>query len=140
MRLRLSPTDSRVLADLIRDAISGETRLPRQWLLESLLKRVEAPAPGRLEKMDMGKMSDLHYSRGSKLVNHIKKRELGKCESCGFSESAILEIDHIDANRANNDLSNLMLLCPNCHRLKAEKQRQIASEILGIPVSGVRAW
>ena len=28
-----------------------------------------------------------------------------------------LEIEHIDGNYKNNDESNLILLCPNCHSL-----------------------
>jgi 5-methylcytosine-specific restriction endonuclease McrA len=28
-----------------------------------------------------------------------------------------LELDHIDGNRHNNSLSNLRMLCPNCHAL-----------------------
>lgn len=27
----------------------------------------------------------------------------------------VLELDHIDGNRRNNQLENLRLLCPNCH-------------------------
>lgn len=42
-----------------------------------------------------------------------------KCETCGLSEwmgSKIpLEMDHMDGNHKNNSLSNLRLLCPNCH-------------------------
>ena len=42
-----------------------------------------------------------------------------KCECCGISEwlgqPINLEIHHVDGNRSNNDLSNLQLLCPNCH-------------------------
>ena len=41
------------------------------------------------------------------------------CELCNTSEwlgSAItLEIHHIDGNNKNNELSNLQILCPNCH-------------------------
>ena len=29
----------------------------------------------------------------------------------------VLELHHIDGNHSNNELSNLTLLCPNCHAL-----------------------
>ncbi len=42
--------------------------------------------------------------------------ERGKfCESCGERRVEILVMHHIDTNRQNNDFSNLMVLCPNCH-------------------------
>ena len=44
------------------------------------------------------------------------------CEFCGFKAVHIvqLDVDHIDGNHANNDLSNLQTLCANCHRLKTQ--------------------
>lgn len=40
-----------------------------------------------------------------------------KCICCGYDEDTrILEVHHIDENHKNNDLSNLCILCPNCHR------------------------
>ena len=44
---------------------------------------------------------------------------------CGFIPNWLgqLDIDHIDGNKANNDKSNLMTLCANCHRLKTHKSR-----------------
>ena len=46
----------------------------------------------------------------------IKER---KCEICNISEwlgqPAPLELHHIDGNHYNNELSNLQILCPNCH-------------------------
>lgn len=42
-----------------------------------------------------------------------------KCECCGLSEwlgkEIALEVHHIDGDGLNNDLSNLQILCPNCH-------------------------
>ena len=44
------------------------------------------------------------------------------CELCGFVavHRVQLDVDHIDGNRHNNDLSNLQTLCANCHRLKTQ--------------------
>lgn len=45
-----------------------------------------------------------------------------KCQKCGcdgtWQDGTIaLEIDHIDGDNTNNELSNLRYLCPNCHAL-----------------------
>jgi len=46
-----------------------------------------------------------------------------KCCLCGWGEinkttgRIPLEVDHIDGNYKNNEISNLRLLCPNCHSL-----------------------
>ena len=40
-----------------------------------------------------------------------------RCVSCGYDEDErILEVHHIDEDRGNNDINNLCILCPNCHR------------------------
>ena len=39
------------------------------------------------------------------------------CAVCGYNEDTrILEVHHIDEDRSNNRLSNLVILCPICHR------------------------
>lgn len=52
-------------------------------------------------------------------LKNLKKK---KCEICGIEEwrgyPAPLELHHIDGNHNNNSLSNLEILCPNCHALK----------------------
>lgn len=42
-----------------------------------------------------------------------------KCVICGYAENIkMLDVDHIDGNHQNHDLSNLQLLCGWCHLLK----------------------
>ena len=43
------------------------------------------------------------------------------CEVCGFvaTHRCQLDVDHIDGDHGNNELSNLQTLCANCHRLKS---------------------
>lgn len=48
-----------------------------------------------------------------------------KCSECNwsrkneFTNNIPIELDHIDGDSANNKLSNVRLLCPNCHSLTA---------------------
>lgn len=48
-----------------------------------------------------------------------RKETVYKCGICGISEwqdePITLQLDHIDGVHRNNRLSNLRLLCPNCH-------------------------
>ena len=46
-----------------------------------------------------------------RLLNKIGR----KCERCSYEKYQILEVHHKDKNRNNNDLENLLLICPNCH-------------------------
>lgn len=39
------------------------------------------------------------------------------CAHCGFGIKDVLEVAHIDCNRSNNAASNLIILCPNCHKM-----------------------
>lgn len=39
-----------------------------------------------------------------------------KCAVCGYDEEErILQVHHKDGNRKNNNIENLVILCPNCH-------------------------
>ena len=56
---------------------------------------------------------------------YIFEKNNNRCRICGwnqineFTGKIPLEIDHIDGNYRNNNLSNLRLLCPNCHSLSS---------------------
>ncbi|MBA2585428.1 MAG: HNH endonuclease [Chthoniobacterales bacterium] len=39
------------------------------------------------------------------------------CAHCGYGIPDILEVAHIDGSRQNNEISNLVILCPNCHKM-----------------------
>jgi hypothetical protein len=49
----------------------------------------------------------------------LAERNGYKCEICSvskwMSKLINLECDHIDGNHTNNSITNLRLICPNCH-------------------------
>jgi 5-methylcytosine-specific restriction endonuclease McrA len=63
--------------------------------------------------------------KGHYLSSRLRKRLIkdgykeNKCEECGIKEwngkSLTCELHHIDGNRGNNKLENLLIICPNCH-------------------------
>ena len=68
------------------------------------------------------------FSKGKYRSTRVLKRRLFKdglklkiCEECGLemwqNQPIPLEIHHIDGDRTNNCVDNLMILCPNCHAL-----------------------
>lgn len=58
---------------------------------------------------------------GGALKDELIKIRGNKCEDCGLTiwknQPIPLEAHHIDGDRYNNTLENLILLCPNCHTL-----------------------
>ena len=53
-------------------------------------------------------------------LTHKQKARLiqetgGHCAFCNFSDAGFLEFHHIDENRANTVLENLIAVCPTCH-------------------------
>jgi hypothetical protein len=39
------------------------------------------------------------------------------CVHCGFGITEVLEVAHLDGNRQNNQVVNLAILCPTCHKM-----------------------
>ena len=54
-----------------------------------------------------------------------------KCAVCGWDEDQdILEVHHIDENRKNNSLENLIILCPICHRKLTNHKYKLVNNTL----------
>jgi 5-methylcytosine-specific restriction endonuclease McrA len=46
------------------------------------------------------------------------------CNDCSWQEEpSILEVHHIDTNKLNHDMGNLVILCPTCHQLRHFKEK-----------------
>jgi hypothetical protein len=50
-----------------------------------------------------------------RILKSSKRKEI--CLLCNTKDSRILIVHHLDKNRKNNDLKNLVWLCYNCHYL-----------------------
>lgn len=61
------------------------------------------------------------YTKSRVIKKHLIRQRGHKCEGkdCGITiwrnKPIILELEHKDGNRTNNEETNLELLCPNCH-------------------------
>jgi hypothetical protein len=72
-------------------------------------------------------LSDLLKPNSHYQSHKLRKRLLKagyferKCYSCNLTtwlgQPIVLELEHIDGDHTNNQLSNLTLLCPNCHSI-----------------------
>ena len=72
-----------------------------------------------------GKVSGMrgNYQISLHIRRYLFEKYGAKCCICGwgkknqFTKQIPLEIEHKDGNYKNNNESNLLLLCPNCHSL-----------------------
>ena len=119
-----------------------------QLLLEAIQLGIEViPAEEferkRIEQIEFAHQCYLMSNKWEILKCHhnhpyIRRKQLKrvgrwiKCEKCGYKENLdILEVHHIDENRINNSFENLLILCPNCHRLLHLFQRHFKSKQRG---------
>lgn len=83
-----------------------------------------------------------NYNANSQLKKHLIKHLGHKCQKCltsvWYDEPVALELHHNDGDRTNNNITNLQLLCPNCHaqthnwRGKKNSSSQIPTDTLGL--------
>lgn len=66
-----------------------------------------------------GNLKDIqpsHYNNGDSNYQEKALRNLPhKCVGCGEEHEFLLCVHHIDGSRTNNNLSNLEIVCANCH-------------------------
>ena len=64
-----------------------------------------------------GKQSRSRSSRNTQLKQVLMTKRGPRCEICDYDNTNILQAHHIvkRANDGTDDLTNLKLLCPNCH-------------------------
>ncbi len=74
--------------------------------LESRLAEL-SDAPSEVRPSNYRKRAFDHYQQLGQIA----------CAHCGFGIRDVLEIAHLDCNRSNNDMENLAILCPNCHKM-----------------------
>ena len=73
-----------------------------------------------------------------KIRTKLIVRSEGKCERCHKSLKNLPHINHIDGQKKNNKISNLIVLCPNCYSKISFKKAKIKStprDIWGIKES-----
>ena len=102
----------------------------------------------KTQKENVISLSEIFEGKYNYQSHKLRKRllkesiKVHQCESCNLSEwlqkPIPLELHHKDGNRYNNQLENLMLLCPNCHaftenyRAKNIKNLSAQSEMIDV--------
>lgn len=63
-----------------------------------------------------------HYNKGNSVASYrtrTLREKPNMCSLCGYADDIrMLDVDHIDGKRSNNNLANLQILCVWCHALK----------------------
>jgi hypothetical protein len=113
-----------------------ESNLGKHWKIEdtSNMKGSIPPWTGKIRTEFLGEKHPKW--NGGFTKPHYKKlictRDKFTCQICGLIDKEIVEVDHILPKAIAPDLTytltNLMCICPNCHRRKTNKDLKMISE------------
>lgn len=114
-------SNARTFSPALRNQIRTKLKSkPRQSLPSKTI------TPEHRAAMLKGQIDKLASKGFDEVGWHTKKKRVleeqgGSCADCSLStwrgEKLILEIEHIDGDRFNNERQNLKAICPNCHSL-----------------------
>jgi len=124
---KLRKTPFKIIAQQIK-----ETRLERNNYKHSLetRKRISIAQRGINISQFNGFIRVQKYSiEFFRLRDFIKERDNYRCQYCGDNKSR-LDIHHIDYNKDNNFINNLITLCASCHSKTNYKREEWKKEFI----------
>lgn len=94
--------------------------------------KLTRPCPSCFVRTVMVGKTCRNCSKSQQGINWVRKTALIRdnytCQICGIREIGLVEVDHILTVKDRPDLyttlSNLMVLCPNCHKRKTVRERK----------------
>ena len=64
-----------------------------------------------------------HYGNGKSYRKKAFATLPHKCADCEYEQYDVLVVHHLDRDRENNGINNLIILCPTCHAVRHLKRR-----------------
>ena len=122
-----SCANARVRTEKVKENIAKGMRTSEKWLLQDYSHNRN---PDKIKKLKETRKAQRNYETAHawSIKKWLKEDRGYRCENCNLAEwmgqPIKLEVDHIDGNKYNNDLSNLKVLCPNCHSLTPTWRRK----------------
>jgi len=79
----------------------------------------------KFKRFNEGK-GNKYYSLLPRVKDQIRERYKYTCQICKMRNDlkGFMDIDHKDGDRNNDDVNNVWILCPNCHRIKTIRDRE----------------